>query len=312
MAMSEKEKNKVIEAGKIASQIREYAKTIIKKDIPLLEIAEKIESKIIEIGKQNKPNAKPAFPCNLSINDIAAHYTPSFDDKTLAHGLLKVDFGVHIDGYVADTSFSIDLEENREKSETNKKLIQAAQIALDGALKEVKQKGINVSANLIGKQIYETIKKFDPKMTPIINLSGHSIEQYELHSGITIPNIDDNRKVQLTAGVYAIEPFTTYGNGKIYDGKKSGIYQLQNKKNTRSPIARKVLNFIQENYKTLPFCSRWLVKELGTSSLLGLQQLEQQGLVHQYEQLVESSHSNVAQAEHTILITKDKVIVTTE
>ena len=149
-------------------------------------------------------------------------------------------------------------------------------------------------------------------MTPIINLSGHSIEQYELHSGITIPNIDDNRKVQLTAGVYAIEPFTTYGNGKIYDGKKSGIYQLQNKKNTRSPIARKVLNFIQENYKTLPFCSRWLVKELGTSSLLGLQQLEQQGLIHQYEQLVESSHSNVAQAEHTILITKDKVIVTTE
>src|SRR3989338_4991977 len=105
--------SKILQAGEIAKQIKVYAKTIVKKGVPLLEIAEKIEAKIIELG------GKPAFPCNLSMDNVAAHYTPSHDDTTLAHGLIKVDFGVHIDGWPADNEFTIDLE----NSEENKKLI---------------------------------------------------------------------------------------------------------------------------------------------------------------------------------------------
>ena len=116
---------KILQAGKIAKQVREWIKTQLKKDMPLLEIAEKIENKITELG------GKPAFPTNLSINNVAAHYTPSHDDKTLAHGLLKIDLGVHIDGWIADTAFSADLED----SEENKKLIQASEKALDNAIK---------------------------------------------------------------------------------------------------------------------------------------------------------------------------------
>src|SRR3989344_2632256 len=89
---------KIIQAGKIASDTKKYARSIAKKGMLLFELAEKIEAKIIELG------GNPAFPVNLSINDVAAHYTPSHDDKTLAHGLLKVDFGVSVDGYVADTA----------------------------------------------------------------------------------------------------------------------------------------------------------------------------------------------------------------
>jgi len=110
--MSEQE---ILQAGKIASEVKKYALTIVKKNVSLLEIAEKIENKIIELG------GKPAFPVNLSINEIAAHYTPTHDDKTTAKGLIKIDFGVHVNGWVADTSFSIDLE----NSEKNKKLIEA-------------------------------------------------------------------------------------------------------------------------------------------------------------------------------------------
>src|SRR3989304_5109468 len=106
--MNTEEKEKILKAGGVVSKVREYAKTIVKPGIPLIEIAEKIESKIISLG------GKPAFPVNLSINEIAAHYTPSHDDKTLAHGLLKVDFGVHIDGWAADNAFSVDLEDSKE------------------------------------------------------------------------------------------------------------------------------------------------------------------------------------------------------
>ena len=291
------DKLKVLEAGKIASQVKEYAKSIIKKDIPLLEIAEKIEDKIIELG------GKPAFPTNLSINEIAAHFTPSYNDEITAHGLLKIDLGVHIDGWLSDTAFSLDLENNEE----NKKLIEASEKALENAIKTSKK---NISTNEIGKTIQETIESYE--LSPIINLSGHSMEQYELHSGITIPNINDKKDVVLQQGLYAIEPFATSGNGKVHDGKPSGIYMLINNKNVRSQIAREILKFIEQEYNTLPFCSRWIVKKFTTKALFGLKQLEENGNLHHFPQLIETSHSKVAQTENTILIEKENVIVTTE
>ena len=290
-------KEKILKAGKIAAEVKKYARTIIKKDVPLLEIAEKIENKMIELG------ANPSFPTNLSINEIAAHYTPSHDDKTLAHGLIKVDLGTHINGWISDTAFSLDLENNEE----NKKLIQASEQALENAIKITNPK---TSVSEIGLTIQETIENLG--FSPIINLSGHSIDKYELHSGITIPNFNNKQKILVGSGIRAIEPFVTKGHGKVYDGKPSGIYILEDGKNVRSPIAREILNFVIEEYKTLPFCSRWLVNKFGTKALFGLKQLEINGNLHQYNQLIESSHSKVAQTEHTILIEKDKTIITTK
>ncbi len=297
--------DKILRAGKIASETREYTKKIIKKNIPLLELAEKIENKIIELG------GKPAFPVNLSINEIAAHYTPSYDDKTLSHGLLKIDFGVSVDGWCSDQSFSMDLE----NSDENKKLIQASQEALSKAIefisKKIEKKEI-LKTGEIGKTIQETIES--QGFSPIINLSGHQIEQNDLHAGLTIPNINNNSTEIISHGLYAIEPFTTlnFGSGKVKDGKPSGIYQLINTKSLRMPLARKILEFISKEYQGLPFCSRWIIKKFGTSALFSLKQLEENGNLHQFSQLVESSGKNVAQAEHTIFIEDGKVVVTTE
>ena len=91
-------------AGQIARDAVAYARSIVKKDMLLLDIANVIETKIIELG------GKPAFPVNLSINDIAAHATPAYDSAEKAYGLLKVDIGAHVDGWIADTAFSVDLE----------------------------------------------------------------------------------------------------------------------------------------------------------------------------------------------------------
>lgn len=290
------EKEKILKAGKIASQVREYAKSIIKKDDFLFEIAEKIEAKILELG------GKPAFPVNLSINDIAAHYTPSYDDKNTAIGLLKIDIGVHVDGFIADTAFSIDLENSQE----NKKIIEASEKALENALKKIKKDSV---ISEIGNQIEKTITSNG--LNPIINLSGHEMKPYDLHSGLTIPNFDNKKSDKIQNGLYAIEPFSTNGNGKVYDGKPSGIYNLINNKNPRSQFARELLEFIEEEYQTLPFCSRWLVKKFGTKALFGLKQLEDNGNLHHFSQLIENSHSKVSQAEHTILINDNEVIVTT-
>ncbi|MEK6817413.1 MAG: type II methionyl aminopeptidase, partial [Nanoarchaeota archaeon] len=294
--------DKILLAGQIASKVKEYAKKIIKKNMLLSEIAENIESKIQELG------GKPAFPVNTSINELAAHYTPSHNDSSIAHGLLKVDLGVHIDGWIADTAISIDLE----NSEENKKLIQASKDALENAIelvsKKIEKKEI-LTTGEIGKKIQETIES--KGFLPIINLSGHQIEKYNLHAGLTIPNIDNKSTEIISPGLYAIEPFVTDGNGKIRDGKPSGIYMLTNPKTPRTPIAREVLEYIGERYQALPFCSRWLVKKFGMKTTFALKQLEENGNLHQFPQLIESSNSKVAQAEHTILITNGKVSVTT-
>lgn len=290
------DREKIILAGKMASEAREFARSFIKKGMLLSEIADKIEEKMEKLG------GKPAFPTCLSMDSVAAHSTPQYNDSTKAEGLLKVDMGVHIEGWIADTAFSIDLED----SEENKKIIEASEKALEAAIK-IAKKGIAI--NQIGKVIGEKIESFG--FSSIVNLSGHSIERYNLHAGISIPNFDNKSSMILEEGLYAIEPFSTPGNGKIRDGKSSGIYRLQDDKNLRSEIAREILGFIGKEYETLPFCSRWIVKKFGQKALIGLKQLEENGNIHSYPELLEISGKKVAQTEHTILVEKDKVIVTT-
>lgn len=292
--MQNEEINDYKQAGEIARKVKEYARSIIKKDMLLLEIAEKIEGKIKELG------AKPAFPVNLSINEIAAHYTPSFDDKTLACGLLKVDFGVHVNGKIADVAFSLDLENNEE----NKKLILASEKALANAIEIVKKEK---EVWKIGKTIQEAITAFN--FSPIRNLSGHELGDFRIHAGLTIPNTNNGNETILEEGAYAIEPFATIGIGSVYEGGKSGIYSLQERKAVRNMEARKLLAFIEQEYKTLPFCSRWLVKKFETKILFSLSLLEKEGILHHYPQLIEKGKGKVSQAENTILIVDENIEV---
>ncbi|MDD5192649.1 MAG: type II methionyl aminopeptidase [Candidatus Nanoarchaeia archaeon] len=296
--MDKQELANYIKAGEIAKKAVAYAKEIIKPGMPLLEIAEKIHKKIEDL------NAIPAFPVNLAVNDIAAHYHPIKEDESKAEGLLKVDIGVHFNGYIADTAFSLDLTPDNKY----KDLIKASEEALENALKKLKQNP-ETTLNEIGKTIKETIE--NKKFSPIINLSGHSLSQYNLHAGITIPNYANGNKNKLKEGAYAIEPFATTGEGRIYEGGSSNIYRIENPKTPRSPNARKILEYVFEKYQTLPFSLRE-VQEKFPGARIALRELEQQGIIKNYPQLIETSHKPVSQAEHTIIIEKGKVIVTTQ
>lgn len=303
------DKEKILKAGKIASEARNYAKEIIKPGIPLIEIAEKIEFKI------RKSGGDLAFPVNLSIDEIAAHYTPDHQDGTLAKGLIKVDLGVSIDGWLSDTAFSVNLSpKGTEEHSENEKLIVAAQEGLNSAINYVKNNKQETSLSNLGKEIESAIKNKGKQ--PIVNLTGHSMNKYDLHSGISIFNIENNNRTQVGSGLVAIEPFTTSenGTGRVKNGINSGIFLLVDLKPIRNPNARKILKYIHENYNTLPFCSRWLVNEFGTSALLALRQLEKNGNLHNFPQLIETSGTRIAQAEHTLLIDEEtnEVLVTTE
>jgi methionyl aminopeptidase len=296
MSIKTMEREDILKAGEIAKKVTNIVKQEIKKGDKLLDIADRIEDKIIELG------GFPAFPTNLSINEIAAHYTPSYNDTSIAHGLLKVDFGVRVNRALSDTAFSLDLEDSSE----NKALILTSEMALERALEKIDS---DVKLNEVGKIIEDTIRK--EGFQPIVNLSGHSMDEMELHAGITIPNCDNHDLTQFGQGLFAIEPFVTTGVGKVHDGAKGNIFVLIDTKNPRSDIAREVLELIIDSFESLPFASRWVVETLGTKALIGLKELETIGNLHHFSQLVEDSKKPIAQSEHTILIDEKGKIVTT-
>ena len=284
-------------AGQIAAKMLNHGKILIKVDANVLDVVEKIENEII------KQDAFPAFPVQVSINEMAAHFTPN-DEKDLFFkegDLVKLDVGVHVNGFIGDNALTVDLGENKE-------LLKASQLALQEAVKLVKP-GTKIWE--IGEVIEKTIKEFG--FSPVRNLSGHSIQEYEEHAGITIPNYDNKDETELEDGqVIAIEPFATNGIGLVEDGKLSNIYKIVNLKPVRDNIARELLRFIAQEYKTLPFERRCLLKEFPSFKVnFTLRILERENILHHYFQLPEKSHGLVSQHEYTLIV-KDKPKILTK
>ena len=271
-------------AGRILSEVRTLTAEKVTEGASLLMVAEFAENLIREKG------GEPAFPVNISRNDEAAHSTPSLNDKTVfGKDIVKLDIGVHIDGYIADTAITVDLS-------GNPKLVQAAESALDEAIKFIRA-GVNTSD--IGGVIDETISSFGYR--PIINLTGHGLAQYIQHAPPAIPNKKMPGGVVLEEGdIVAIEPFATDGAGKIHDAGSAEIYHLVAERPVRHPSARKLLKEI-ERYKTLPFAKRWLGERVDFAMMA----LLKANIIRPYPILKEVQGGMISQAEHTIIVTGD-------
>jgi len=292
---------KYIKAGKIASQAREYGKNLIKPEVKFLDVAEKIEEKITNLG------AKISFPVNIAINDLAAHYSPRHDDKLVFKkgDLVKLDVGTHVDGYIADTATTIEVSTNNHKD-----LIDASKDALELAISNMKA-GINVSE--IGKIVEEKIKSFGYK--PINNLTGHSLKRYVLHAGLAIPSYHDitNRAKPEVDDVVAIEPFATDGGGHVVADKGSNIYLCNNTVKTRfirDKRSKMMYQRIYSKFKSLPFAQRWIEESFGNSDIV-LRKLSYLGFLKHYPQLLEQRNGLVSQKEHTVIINEEGCEVTT-
>ncbi len=297
--LSEEDVKMYLKAGGIAKRVREYASRIAKPGLSVLELAESIEDKIRELG------GEPAFPVNISINEVAAHYTPVIDDKTVIPGnsIVKIDIGVHVNGYIADTATTVSFNPVHES------LLEASRQALEKAIDFLKP---GVRACDIGRVVEETISSYGFK--PIRNLSGHSIDRYLIHSGYSIPNYGDSWiKWSFSEGVYAIEPFATNGVGFVREESVVTIFSLRSTRARLSVLEKKVVNDLWSSRRSLPFCERWLRSY--SRSIEGvrgiIQSLIRKGILHLYPVLVERSGGLVSQFEHTLVIYRGEVIVTT-
>ncbi len=300
-----------LKAGEIVSDVRKEASKMIKEGTLVLDLVEFVESEI------RKKGAGIAFPCNVSINEIAAHYTSPFkDEKRICAGdLVKLDLGAEVNGYIADSAVTIMADGENLKEDfsddvlnRNAEIIEASAAGLDAAIATVRD---GVEVYKIGEAISEAIKGY--QLNPISNLTGHSLEKYNLHAGLSIPNINNHDTTRLEeCQVIAIEPFATDGVGWVNDSPGAYIFSFISDKPFRLKNTVKVLKNIEKNYPYLPFSGRWLTKDFKPArAYSALKQLSEAMAIYPYSPLKEKTGCWVSQKEHTVIVEKEGCSVTT-
>lgn len=281
-----------IEAGEIAKKSLQHAADMVDVGVRIIDVVETIEALILE------QDAEIAFPLNISLNENAAHDTagPGDEREFMAGDLVKVDMGVHVDGYIADTAITVDLGKNDL-------LVEASRAALERAIDLVRP---GVLAGEMGAAIQYEIESRG--YLPIANLTGHGLDQYDLHCAPTIPNIGIQGGIELEEGmVFAIEPFATTGSGKVTEQPRCEIFNQIAMKPVRMASAKRLVESIRPR-RGLPFARRWVP---ANKVDIALAALKRANILHPYPVLHDIPGSLISQHEHTMIVTEDGCVVTT-
>lgn len=287
-------------AGQVTAKALTKAQEIVHEGMPVIELCEKIEAELRAQG------CEPAFPLNVSIDGVAAHYTPSADDTGVVipkRSVVKIDAGAHHNGYIADSAITVSFNPEAQR------IVDASREALREALAHVRP-GIRLGE--LGGLIEAKIRSYG--VNPIVDLTGHTIERYNLHAGVSVPNVANGVSYRFVQGVaVAIEPFTTFGVGKIKEDVVGKIFRGIRRVRTPTRLDEKILDYALNTRKGLPFTDRWLVglapKEEVRNSII---RLIRAGGIYEYKVLLEKSGGLVAQFEHTVFMGRDGPIITTK
>jgi methionyl aminopeptidase len=279
------------ESGRVTREVKEWVKGFVRPGMGYLEVSSAVEAEIRRKG------GRPAFPCGIGVDGVTAHYAPQPGEagEIGEADLVKVDFGVHVDGYVTDTAVTV--TSNPEHG----LLMEAAERALAVAIETVRS---DQRTGEVGAAIFREASRLG--FRTIENLTGHTLERYVVHAGKSIPNVYMPNMPSLGKGeVFAIEPFVTYPKaaGYVVDGTTTTIYSIAVRKRTGKKELDEFVERVWEERKTLPFTPAWYAEELGVSGVVRvLAELTKKRIVRAYPTLVEASGSPVAQFEHTMAL----------
>ena len=293
---------KWMRAGQVAADALQHGRRLAVPGARVIDVASAVEQYIRDQGLGQ------AFPCTLAIDAVAAHVTPTHDDQSvLKEGqVVKIDCGAELDGALSDNALTIEIG----GGDKHKRLIECSEACLREAIAII---GPNVDLGTVGAAIELTARDFGFK--PIQNLTGHSLETFNLHAGLTVPNVPMKIGRRPRIGdVLACEPFVTNGQaGRVENSGPGNIYHFQRNRPLRLPTAKKLLATIERSHPKLPFAERWLSGAIEPHKLnVNLLQLQKEAAIKQYPALSEASGGMVAQTEATLVITQDGCIVTTK
>jgi len=244
------------------------------------------------------------------LNNCAAHYTPNAGDETVLQvdDVCKIDFGIHVRGRLIDSAFTLHFNPKYDN------LVAAVKAATNTG---IKMAGIDARLCDIGEAIEETMTSYEVELDgkthtvrPIRNLNGHSIAQYRIHAGKTVPIVKGGDATRMEENeIYAIETFGSTGKGYVHDDmecshymKDFDMHENESRIGLRLARSKQLLNTINKNFGTLAFCRRWLDRLGETKYVMSLKDLCDKGIVEAYPPLCDVRGCYTAQWEHTILM----------
>ena len=272
----------------IAEDAVGFAQKLVKENIKVLKLAQDIENRILDLG------GKPAWPVNVSINEIAAHYTPSVGDQlVLKEGdFVKVDIGTQVSGYICDRAFTVKISSKSDP------MIEASEKALDACLKLIKP---GTKVHEISEVCENTVNELG--FNVVRNLAGHKVERYSQHAHPSIPNGKNSIQDEIESGnVYAMEIFVTSGSGFVVESSPTEIFQYNQDVAVRLWEARKILELAKNSFEKLPFTKRWIT---GISPLkidMAFRQLIESGALMEFPPLKEESNGIVTVTEKSVIV----------
>jgi methionyl aminopeptidase len=272
----------------------------VKPGASFLEVCDLVRKEVESRG------GRLAFPTGIGVNQVTAHYAPQDGDESVfkEQDLVKVDFGVHVDGYVTDTSVSVTFNPEYNL------LLEATERALEAAIATARRE---VRTGEIGREIHREAARFGFKT--IENLTGHTVDRYIVHAGKSIPNLYMPGMQSLKIGdVFAIEPFLTVGSaaGYVVDTPSQTIFSIVARKKTGSVELDGFVDRVWNERKTLPFTPRWYSAEFGRDKIQRMiSKLVGKKILRAYPTLVEASGNPVAQFEHTMALGEGGLVVLT-
>lgn len=291
-------------AGNIHKKVRKIIQPKIQPGINLSYIAELVESTTKRLTGNVGINNGIGFPTGLSLNNCVAHYSPdknlNLDLKFNKDDILKIDFGVEVNGYLIDSAFTVYFDEKYDI------LAKAVKEATETGIKNI---GVDVYINDWAKDIYEVMTSYDvdgKSISPVTSLGGHNILRRIIHGGMFLPSkpLDYLKNSKFNEGVYAVETFGSMGNGEIETiYNENTLYRLKKiNSTTKNKNLNNIIKKLYKNFNTLPFSSRYtdIKKE-------NLQKLVLKNILSEYPPLVDKTGFS-AQYEHTIYLEDGKKI----
>ncbi|KAF3208337.1 hypothetical protein TWF106_011440 [Orbilia oligospora] len=300
-------------AAEVHRQTRRWVQENVKPGHSTLEIAEGIEDSVrallghpgLEAGDSLKGGM--GFPTGICLNHEVAHYTPSTGKGVVVQhqDVMTVDFGVHINGWIVDSAFTMAFDPTYDD------LLAAVKDATNTG---VKTAGIDVRISDVSAAIQEAMESWEVEIRgktypvkPVRNLTAHDIKHWHIHGGKSIPFVKNSDQTKMEEGeIFAIETFGSTGRGYTRDDVGIYGYGLNHDAplTTSLPLAsaKRLHKTIREHFSTIVFCRRYLDRLGLDRYLAGMNCLVQHGIVEAYKPLTDIEGSYSAQFEHTLIL----------
>lgn len=255
-----------------------------------------------------------AFPTCISVNNTVGHFSPLPEDATVLKDgdVLKIDLGVHIDGWIAVQAQTILVQESFDSPIAGRAAdaIQAARTAFEVALRLIRP-GKKVSD--VAGALSKVVEDFGCNL--VEGVMSHQMKQFVIDGNKCVLNRPTpEHKVEDAEfeenEVYAVDIVVSTGEGKprVLDEKETTVYKraIDMEYKLKLKASRAVFSEINKKYPAMPFTVRALLTD-GDSDLqkqlrLGLVECLNHGLLHPYPVLHEKTGEFIAQMKGTVLL----------